>query len=172
MVKLDDVAKLAGVSKGTASRVLNNRGYISQQTRERIEAAVKELNYYPNENARNLLKRRSGMIGVVYAAILSAIAGYFFRMTQLSGGSSVPLIAFSILMVFVFALAAVSLEKQSAYEAVYRPSGQDLTFSLLGALGLANMWEAVFADVGVSVLAILNAMRAMRNKPAGRRAGQ
>ena len=62
MVKLDDVAKLAGVSKGTASRVLNNRGYISQQTRERIEAAVKELNYYPNENARNLLKRRSGMI--------------------------------------------------------------------------------------------------------------
>lgn len=47
MVKLDDVAKLAGVSKGTASRVLNNRGYISQQTRERIEAAVKELNYYP-----------------------------------------------------------------------------------------------------------------------------
>ena len=43
---------------------------------------------------------------------------------------------------------------------------------LLGALGLANMWEAVFADVGVSVLAILNAMRAMRNKPAGRRAGQ
>ena len=51
MVKLDDVAKLAGVSKGTASRVLNNRGYISQQTRERIEAAVKELNYYPNETA-------------------------------------------------------------------------------------------------------------------------
>lgn len=49
MVKLDDVAKLAGVSKGTASRVLNNRGYISQQTRERIEAAVMELNYYPNE---------------------------------------------------------------------------------------------------------------------------
>ena len=118
------------------------------------------------------MKQKSGMIGVVYAAILSAIAGYFFRMTQLSGGSSVPLIAFSILMVFVFALAAVSLEKQSAYEAVYRPSGQDLTFSLLGALGLANMWEAVFADVGVSVLAILNAMRAMRNKPAGRRAGQ
>ena len=35
---------------------------------------------------------------------------------------------------------------------------------LLGALGLANMWEAVFADVGVSVIAILNAMRALKNK--------
>ena len=35
---------------------------------------------------------------------------------------------------------------------------------LLGALGFANMWIAVFADVGVSVLAILNAMRALRTK--------
>ena len=35
-------------------------------------------------------------------------------------------------------------------------------FLLLGAAGLANMWEAVFADVGVSVIAILNAMRALR----------
>ncbi len=35
---------------------------------------------------------------------------------------------------------------------------------LLGAFGMANMWEAVFADVGVSVIAILNAMRVMRNK--------
>ena len=35
---------------------------------------------------------------------------------------------------------------------------------IMGALGLANMWEAVFADVGVSVLAILNAMRALKYK--------
>ena len=35
---------------------------------------------------------------------------------------------------------------------------------LLGALGYANMWAAVFADVGVSVIAILNAMRTLRNK--------
>ena len=33
---------------------------------------------------------------------------------------------------------------------------------LLGAIGVANMWEAVFADVGVSVIAILNAMRALK----------
>ena len=37
-------------------------------------------------------------------------------------------------------------------------------FLLLGAFGLASMWEAVFADVGVSVLAILNAMRALRGE--------
>ena len=34
----------------------------------------------------------------------------------------------------------------------------------LGAFGMANMWEAVFADVGVSVIAILNAMRALKIK--------
>lgn len=39
-----------------------------------------------------------------------------------------------------------------------------LLILVLGAIGLANMWEAVFADVGVSVLAILNAMRALRSK--------
>ena len=105
------------------------------------------------------MKQKSGMIGVVYAAILSAIAGYFFRMTQLSGGSSVPLLAFSILMVFVFALAAVSLEKKSAYEAVYRPSGQDLTFSLLGALGLIAgcvlSFRGSIAQMLVSLLGLL-----------------
>ena len=35
---------------------------------------------------------------------------------------------------------------------------------LLGAFGMANMWEAVFADVGVSVIAILNSMRALKSK--------
>ena len=40
--------------------------------------------------------------------------------------------------------------------------GVKLVVLLLGALGMANMWEAVFADVGVSVIAIINAMRAMR----------
>ena len=35
---------------------------------------------------------------------------------------------------------------------------------ILGAFGLANMWEAVFADVGVSVIAILNAMRTLRTE--------
>ena len=42
-------------------------------------------------------------------------------------------------------------------------------FLILGACGAANMWEAVFADVGVSVIAILNAMRAIMDKARGTR---
>ena len=40
--------------------------------------------------------------------------------------------------------------------------GVKLLVLALGALGMANMWEAVFADVGVSVIAILNAARALK----------
>ena len=65
MVSLDDVATRAGVSKSTASRVLNNRGYLSQKTIMKVQKAVQELNYQPNELARNLKKKRSGTIGLL-----------------------------------------------------------------------------------------------------------
>ena len=45
--KLEDVAKLANVSKTTVSRVLNNRGYLSQETIDRVYQAVKELKLQP-----------------------------------------------------------------------------------------------------------------------------
>lgn len=82
------------------------------------------------------MKHRSGLIGVVYAALLSAVIGFFFHASLLSGGSAIPLVAFSILMLLVFALAAVSLDKHSAFADVFPPSKQDLCFSLLGAAGL------------------------------------
>jgi LacI family transcriptional regulator len=60
-----DVARLAGVGIGTASRVLNNEGYVSERTGARVKAAIQELGYKPNEVARNLKVRRSGAIGIV-----------------------------------------------------------------------------------------------------------
>ena len=50
------------------------------------------------------------------------------------------------------------------YQNIIFALGVKIIVLLLGALGIANMWLAVFADVGVSVIAILNAMRAMRIK--------
>lgn len=43
-IKLEDVAELAGVSKATVSRVINRRGYLSQKTIEKVEAAMAKLN--------------------------------------------------------------------------------------------------------------------------------
>lgn len=50
---IKDVARLAGVSHSTVSRVLNDKGVISEETKERIYSAMKELKYVPNDFARN-----------------------------------------------------------------------------------------------------------------------
>ena len=54
MVGMRDVAKEAGVSLSTVSLVVNKTGYVSDDMRARVKAAMKELNYVPNELARNL----------------------------------------------------------------------------------------------------------------------
>ena len=65
MATLKDVAKASGLTVGTVSRVLNNRGYISDKTREKVYQVMKELNYQPNEMARSLSKQKSNTIGII-----------------------------------------------------------------------------------------------------------
>ena len=65
-MKLEDVAAAAGVSATTVSRVLNNRGYISRKTREKVENAVNEVGYIPNEVARSLSASRTNMVGLIF----------------------------------------------------------------------------------------------------------
>ena len=64
-VTLQDVARLAGVSTKTVSRVVNNQGEISAATRERVQAAIEQLGYRPNILARSLVNRRSNTLAVV-----------------------------------------------------------------------------------------------------------
>jgi LacI family transcriptional regulator, fructose operon transcriptional repressor len=71
---IKDVARQAGCSIATVSRVLAGKGYISAEARERVEAAVKELGYRPNRVARSLRVRKSRVIGL----ILSDICNPFF----------------------------------------------------------------------------------------------
>jgi LacI family transcriptional regulator, sucrose operon repressor len=65
MPTIKDVALLAGVTVTTVSRVLNNRGYISDQTRAKVAEAMKALDYVPNEVARSLHRQRSNIIGLI-----------------------------------------------------------------------------------------------------------
>jgi len=62
---MEDVADLAGVSAMTVSRVLNTPDKVRPETRERVLAAVRELDYRPNSAARGLATGRSGVLGVV-----------------------------------------------------------------------------------------------------------
>src|SRR6476620_10485088 len=64
---LEAVAKVAGVSRATVSRVVNGSPKVSDDVRRAVEAAVAELGYVPNRAARSLVTRRSDSIGVVIA---------------------------------------------------------------------------------------------------------
>ena len=83
MVGMRDVAKRAGVSVSTVSLVVNATGYVSDEMRERVEQAMRELDYIPNELARNLYRGRTGMVGVIvptlrhpfFATLVSALQG-------------------------------------------------------------------------------------------------
>ncbi len=71
MSTISDVARLAGVSAMTVSRVLNNSGYISQETRARVEAAIAELGYIPNALGRQLRSKQTKMLALVLSDIMN-----------------------------------------------------------------------------------------------------
>jgi LacI family transcriptional regulator len=79
MPNLLDIAKRAGVAPITVSRVINNSGYVSQPTRERVEAAVKELGYVPNTIARGLRSKRTHTLALVVTDIANP---YFTSMAR------------------------------------------------------------------------------------------
>ena len=65
MVGMRDVAKKAGVSLSSVSLVINGTGYVSQDMRDKVEQAMRELNYVPNELARNFYHGKTGIVGVI-----------------------------------------------------------------------------------------------------------
>lgn len=69
MASIKDVAQKARVGVGTVSRVLNGTGYVAQTTKRKVLAAVEELNYTPNELARNLFRNRTGIVGVIIPSL-------------------------------------------------------------------------------------------------------
>lgn len=69
VVTIKDVAKAAGVSSMTVSRVLNDRPDVSPKTRKRVQNVIEELGYAPSEIARSLSQGRSNTIGVVSSGL-------------------------------------------------------------------------------------------------------
>lgn len=69
MVGMRDVAKRAGVSVSSVSLVINGTGYVSQDMRDRVEQAMRELDYVPNELARHFYRGKTGIVGVIVPTI-------------------------------------------------------------------------------------------------------
>ena len=65
MATIKDVARLAGVSVATVSRVINNSPKASEASRQSVGAAMETLNYHPNANARALAQQSTETVGLV-----------------------------------------------------------------------------------------------------------
>lgn len=87
MAGIKDVARYAGVGVGTVSRMINESGYVSEETRKKIQEAMEALDYTPNELARNLYRKRSGIIAVLvpnvsnpfFAAFIDGVEAALYR---------------------------------------------------------------------------------------------
>ncbi|MFU8815687.1 MAG: LacI family DNA-binding transcriptional regulator [Pseudomonadales bacterium] len=84
-VTIDDVARAAGVSIKTVSRVTNREPNVREATRQKVERAIAELSYRPNQSARNLASHRSRLIALVYddpSVYDIPSSGYIIKMQQ------------------------------------------------------------------------------------------
>ncbi|MTI61370.1 MAG: LacI family transcriptional regulator [Firmicutes bacterium] len=78
-VTISDIAKDSGVSTTTVSRVLNNSGSVSPETRERVLEVIKRRGYSPSATARSLSKRVSSTIGVIVPEVDNPFFGEVLR---------------------------------------------------------------------------------------------
>ncbi len=84
MATIKDVAKKAGVTIGTVSRVLNNKRWVSEECRTKVLASIKELHYKPQAHARRLRQKHSQICGVIAPHHTSIFHSPFF--TQIMEG--------------------------------------------------------------------------------------
>ena len=84
-MNLDEVAKRAGVSTATVSRVLNNVRVVSEPTRDKVLRAVRELNYHPNLHAKTLAGGKSNTLGIIVSNLENP---FFFDIFHALEGSA------------------------------------------------------------------------------------
>lgn len=127
-----DVARLAGVSHQTVSRVLNDNPHVRQETRERVLEAIRELDYRPNPAARTLVTRRSQTLGVVsFDTTLYGPASMLYGIEQAARSAGY----------FVSIASLRSLDELSVQEAVDRLRDQ----AVEGVMVIAPQTSAVGA---------------------------
>src|SRR5207244_5112971 len=84
---LDGVAKRAGVSTATVSRVLNNQNVVKNSTRARVLKAAEELKYHPNLHARSLARGKSRTLGILISNMENPFFFDIFRALECAAHS-------------------------------------------------------------------------------------
>jgi DNA-binding LacI/PurR family transcriptional regulator len=162
-----DVARVAGVSQQTVSRVLNDHPNVRPATRDRVIAAIRELGYRPNAAARTLVTRRTNTLGVIsFNTTLYGPASMLYGIEQAAKQHDY----------FVTVAALAALDRRSVLEAVDRLRDQAVEGIIVIApqttavSALANMPSDVpLVAVGCGVRAALTAV-AVDNEAGAERA--
>ncbi|HFZ4839124.1 TPA: LacI family DNA-binding transcriptional regulator [Streptococcus agalactiae] len=128
MTSISDIAKKAGVAKSTVSRVINHHPHVSDETRQKVMALITELDYIPNQLARDLSRGKTQKIGVV---IPHTRHPYF---TQLING-------------------LLDAAKTTDYQLVVMPSdyNQELELSYLKQLKMEAIDALIFTSRAISL---------------------
>lgn len=82
MATIQDVAKQAQVGKATVSRVLSGKGYVKESTREKVLRVIEELDYTPNEAARNLFYNKTNIVAVIVPEVSHPFFAEFLSHTE------------------------------------------------------------------------------------------
>ena len=139
-----DVARLAGVSHQTVSRVLNSHPNVRPATREKVLAAIRELSYRPNAAARTLVTRRTHTLGVIsFDTTLYGPASMLYGIEQAARHAY-----------FVSISSLPALDHRGVLDAVDRFVGQ----AVEGIIVIAPQTSAVAALVGIPDLVPLVAV--------------
>ncbi|WEK54856.1 MAG: LacI family DNA-binding transcriptional regulator [Candidatus Cohnella colombiensis] len=138
MANRKDVAKLAGVSEATVSRVLNGIGPMKESTRQRVMAAAKQLNYELNAIAANFARGRSGNLGVVLPTLpkVHLFSTHYFSEILGGIGEAVRAKGYGLLLLFR------DPEEVFDYVSLFRTQRVDACI-VLGASALPTEREAM-----------------------------
>jgi DNA-binding LacI/PurR family transcriptional regulator len=140
-----DVARVAGVSHQTVSRVLNDAERVRPETRERVLSAMRELDYRPNPVARALVTGRSRTLGVVsFDTTLYGPASTLFGIERAAHAAGY----------FVSIVSVTALDRASVLTAVERLRGQGVDGILLITPQEAAAQAVVHVPAGMPVVAV------------------
>lgn len=143
---LRDVSEASGVSEMTVSRVLRNRGDVSESTRERVLAAARSLGYVPNKIAGALASQRVNLVGVIIPSLSNMV------FPEVMTGISEILEDTGLQPVVGVSNYSTDREEQVIYEMLsWRPSGL-----IIAGLEHSEASHAMLAQSGVPIVEVMD----------------
>ncbi|WP_248930684.1 LacI family DNA-binding transcriptional regulator [Paenibacillus hamazuiensis] len=136
-VSIKDVARAAGVSIASVSRVLSGKPGVGADTADRIRKVIEEMDYRPNLGARGLAKRTTGNIAVVVPRGSFILNNPFFSTTIEGIAKGIDQTDYNLLMSFTSAQQKRLLETQSVDGVIlFSPRNEELSLEWLISIGL------------------------------------